>query len=694
MKISKKLEKLKQQVDDLLAPVSLDVTLEVIANYLEIEYSKHKNTEQWVEDVSQINTSNEVVRRSMYFVPLNGPLNELLKTKIRAGKSNCDEISGELQKIHIEESFRISGMIRWLTASEALISKYNWKEEQTSNGIHVMPSNEYAENAIIDFCRDTETFHLFGGMGSNMRKVARMENAQSPNIDFEQLLAEEKTLYPENLMPEGDESITESTVKALAGSPMYHRYVRENELEFYEFLAPGLDQSNEKIMLKVPEGEVDVKDAINVMVLLSQMARLQVAQIDRYVMGIMKRAQEEALRAFPEANLYAMFRARAMRNESPERIAMVKHLQDSQEVLNAQAYQSEYVEKHLRRLKTLSSYKIEELGAWIADALNMSRDKVISTFSILDFVRSAKGENALMSFQALFCIKKKIYWLPNALAYTSPAEMIFNTMISQDLLKEDHQLSRITERAVYTWFKGAGFKIFAEDDDHKYYDDKDKLLGDFDAMAYKDGHLYHFEIKLTHTRNDLMDKMSYKQGKFSKARKQLSQGRAYISSHKAAIAKRLGLDPGEQINEYNFHSYVVSNSFDFDKQRIHKYLKFSLRELYVALHEAGHLMCVDEGQILKHSFLRIKHLLKVPIPPAWQEWIDMKVNLPSTEEHLVRNFTTFHLTELKEQLTFRSTHPLWAVENNWYTVRDQLPIDPIRHFVHNIDGQEWVLPEI
>ena len=138
----------------------------------------------------------------------------------------------------------------------------------------------------------------------------------------------------------------------------------------------------------------------------------------------------------------------------------------------------------------------------------------------------------------------------------------------------------------------------------------------------------------------------------------------------------------------------MSNSADFDKKKFGRYLKCSLKELFVVLNQADNLMCYDEEQYLRHLFFRIEHLLKVPIPQSLRNWLDRKANFPDEELETIQTFMLFHQKKLEEQLAYRSTHPLWAIESNWYTTREKIPIDPIRYFRFELDNDYVILPEV
>lgn len=646
MNIDKKLSELKKEAKGLLQPIPLRVFLEAIANRLETEYSEHKNLERWKEEVSGFYTSNEGERDALYLSWLMGPFNDLIHHKIATGDSKESQLSMQEQKHHLDQIFYLCAPIRWLTPASELTKKYGWELRQSDDVFEVRPSNQHAEKAVMDSIRDSKVFNLFGSMGRNIQKVNNYD-PHAPEDSFNRLIEEEKTFYPKDLFPAPGKTITEYEIQKLAESEVYRRLVETNMLDFYEFLAPGASRGADDIILKLPLGDLGVSDAIKIIVLICLMARIQVAQIDRYVMSVL----------------------RIHRN----------HRSD--------------IQKRLNDLGTLSSYNIEELATWIAKAIGMDVLTVKKTFSILDYVRGAKIKHAYLNFQTLFCVKGNIHWLPNSLAYTSTAELLFNTIIGQELVRNKQQISNITERAVLSWFRGAGFKVI-KDDDHEYGDQKGKPLGDFDALAYKNGHLYHLEIKLTYIRNNLIDKMKFKDSKVHKARKQLSQGRKYILENKDEISKRLGLKPNEEIIDDKFHSYLVSNSFDFDKQKIGGYLKFTLKELYIALYYASNLMFHNDEVLLRHQVLSFKHHLNAPLPAPFIDWYEGKENFPENCRGQFFNYQQFHIPKLKEALHFKSTHPLWAIDNNWYTLRDKLHIDPIRYFEFELDGQKISLPEV
>ena len=440
---------------------------------------------------------------------------------------------------------------------------------------------------------------------------------------------------------------------------------------------------------------IDAFEALKVLTLVSLMARLQVAQIDNYTMKAMKDSQDIALKKFPRADQYAQMQAQTMENWTVERQRLVDIFAEHPDVIAAQKYQEEYIKKKFGELQALSQYDIKQLSAWIGNALNLTPLVVENAFSVLDFLKNCRSKNirCSLNFQPIFIQKGIVSWFPNSLAYTSAAEILFNSILSLDLLVNNQQISNITENAVCDWFRKNDFKVL-DDENREYGKRNGKPISDFDALAYKDGHLYHLEIKLTHIRNDLLSKMSFSDSKLNKARKQLSAGRKYILENKEEIANRLGLNSKEEIDENKFHSYLVSNSVDFDKRRFGKYLKFSLLELYVAITGLDNLMCLDQEHFIKHLFSRFKYRLKAHFPSPIKQWFEEGIDFHEKDADQFHNFIKHHTPKLSEALNERSQHPLWSIEDNWYTLRDDLPIEPIDYFDLEFKDTTLTLPLI
>lgn len=678
MDLGKEIEKLQEEVNILVLGIPLRSLLQGIAHSLESAYAGHKKTENWATDVSKIHTRNENERRALFFSTLHGPLKELIQDKIRE-QSNLEEskLTSE-QRVKIARAIELCNIIGMVSNANAYVDNYGWRLASTESGYAMKPAGCSGKNRFMEHLKDAQTFQLFMGLGRNIRLLYHGEY--------------DGVLYPENLIPRPGETITCQTVNDLVDTEIYSNLLNSYLSDLYHNIMPGSSGYIEELHITIKDEKILLFDPLKVYVLLSLIARLQVAQIDVFVSDAFEMGQDLALKKYPEADLFAKLQALVMKGKLPLN-EKLKALSQSSEVNLAQDYQEEFINKQLGSLSYLSTFDIYELSQWISDSLKLKITTVRNSLSILDFVRSTneKRKEAHLNIQVLFLEQDKIHWLPNALAYTSPAELLLNTMLGQDLVSNQEIFNEITEKTILAWFKSAGFKVIDENK-KKYGGPDSQAKSEFDVLAYKKGHMYHLEVKQTIIRNDILKKISYAKSKFHKAKKQLKMGLEFIINNKQEIAERLGLERNEEISENKIHSYIVSNSYDFDKQRFGGYLKFSIPELFIAIHDQEQLLCSDEERYLRHSILRFTKLLGAPLPEEFKPWFERKAAFPEELSSQFKQYMSFHKDKLTEDLESKSTHPLWSLENHWYTMRDDVPIDPIRYYDVQLNGKVLSVP--
>tara|TARA_R100000697_G_C5448325_1_gene196945 strand:+ start:643 stop:921 length:279 start_codon:yes stop_codon:yes gene_type:complete len=90
--------------------------------------------------------------------------------------------------------------------------------------------------------------------------------------------------------------------------------------------------------------------------------------------------------------------------------------------------------------------------------------------------------------------------------------------------------------------------------------------------------------------------------------------------------------------------------------------------------------------------LRFEKQLKVPLPEPF--WYEGKANFTEAYESSVCQVSTILSEKAQGSPSVQINPPLWSIENNWYTLREDIHIDPIQYVRLRIDGYYVSLPEV
>jgi len=286
--------------------------------------------------------------------------------------------------------------------------------------------------------------------------------------------------------------------------------------------------------------------------------------------------------------------------------------------------------------KTVVSFKKEDLIDLISYGLK--KDKKVVSFLIELLTSVNAGTN--LNFQPILSIDETLFWYPNLLAYTSISELIFESLLEKGTIELSNIQSDISEEILSKSLERAGFKIINDKKDKSFIDFEGKN-GDFDALAYKNGTLLHFELKQSHKRNDPKKLKLLKSDFDKKGKNQIPRIQKYIidsTKNKERFIKDkkiknireiLQLSENEEIK--NIKSYLISNNFDFDRQEFNGFRKINILELIVLLTDTEFFLH-DFEDYLKINIKRINKAGK-PTPKIFLSWANREIS----NEDFVKN---------------------------------------------------------
>ena len=140
-------------------------------------------------------------------------------------------------------------------------------------------------------------------------------------------------------------------------------------------------------------------------------------------------------------------------------------------------------------------------------------------------------KNAYLPYQPFHSFGENIYWYPNLLAYTSISEIIYERLYKGKLINRHVVQSQLTE--VYLSKLLSDFNVIQDENDKDFWDTKNTKAGDFDALAYKNGFLIHFELKQSSKlKNEFGERNFFKTKLIEKANEQIPRTQKYINIYK------------------------------------------------------------------------------------------------------------------------------------------------------------------
>ncbi len=403
----------------------------------------------------------------------------------------------------------------------------------------------------------------------------------------------------------------------------------EEEVTLFKYLfCPGLKEAN----ISLVDGTIlPLKDVFRVTSILSMMSQEFIKKIDtEYKEGVeyySKRAPSNFL-----LNLQ-LKRCRGDRKKIEETLKKWPLAKEAQEEQRTIIWQSK---NKISNEYCLIQQEITPLVKGIHQVTGLAKDFIHKVLDIFTYQPNLAVNNTRTPFHK---IGDKLCWFPNLVAYNSFADNLVDALISRNMLSMHRLQTEVSEKSMNQAFALCGYKIIKREEDKIIKDDNGRPITDFDVLAYKNGHLFHFEIKLTNSRNSYSERFVWKKNVLSKAKKQLNKGRNYINNHPEKIREILDLEQNTPI--IKIHSFILSNSFLFDNELIGEYRKVSFSDVIGLLLNYEEAQMFESEDYLKYQIKQIIKEKPWQVPPSeFKKWangelhLDFKECLPRIQKYV------------------------------------------------------------
>lgn len=312
------------------------------------------------------------------------------------------------------------------------------------------------------------------------------------------------------------------------------------------------------------------------------------------------------------------------RRTAQKEIARLKNNRNALDKKIHELYQNKdfdgYIKKSIENINDaiddkicLQQYDRKELIEFIHLGLGFTHAQISEILELLTFQH---GDGFLL-YTPLIEVGDKLCWLPNSVGYNVLGETLAVLAVSSPEIEVHEAQTKLYESLLTNLFKQFGYKVIEHEKDKFLYDNKN-IISDFDTLAYKDGHIFHFEVKVTNFRQSPLAKEKWYNSKLEDAAsRQIPRQREYIKNNEKKIREILQLPTDAEIKE--IHSYIVSNASDYDDIEIKGYKKISISSLMILLLDLENLI-YDEIDYFREIILRINNLSGTLIPDFALKW--------------------------------------------------------------------------
>lgn len=322
-----------------------------------------------------------------------------------------------------------------------------------------------------------------------------------------------------------------------------------------------------------------------------------------------------------------------------KRQVLVEKLYASTVYKDYQRFLLSFAKKHTLRSSTLCHYEYKALIEDIHLATGVLKHNIKN---VIDLFMQISKNNVI--YQPLYRLGDNLFWIPSSVAYNNFMDDLFEIAIEGKLIDLHQFQTDYYELGLSKVFEKHGYKTIKKEEDKKLWGKTAKggrqLISDFDTLAYKDGVLFNFEIKLNskHRNSFFEKKLWYDRQLIKAANKQIPNQRKYILENPDKIAKILGLSKDEKIEE--IRSYIVSNTMDFDGELIEGKDENGSVKMYrkVNYHEIVYLLNHHESDLhlgedyLKLMLRRIDRKGKHRVSTHFKKWAYGEADLPNKKE--------------------------------------------------------------
>lgn len=322
-----------------------------------------------------------------------------------------------------------------------------------------------------------------------------------------------------------------------------------------------------------------------------------------------------------------------------KRQGLVEKLYASTVYKDYQRFLLDFAKKHTLRSSTLCHYEYNALINDINLATGVLKENIRNVINL--FIQDSKVN---IIYQPLYRLGDNLFWIPSSIAYNNFMDDLFEIAIEGKLINFHQFQTYYYELGLSKVFEKHGYKTIKKEADKKFYKKtakgRGRQISDFDTLAYKDGVLFNFEIKLNskHRNSFFEKKLWYNRQLIKAANKQIPNQRKYILENPDKIAKILGLSKDEKIEEVR--SYIVSNTTDFDGELIEGKDENRSAKMYrkVNYHEIVYLLNHHESDLhlgedyLKLMLRRIDRKGKHRVSTHFKKWAYGEADLPNKKE--------------------------------------------------------------
>ncbi len=646
---------------------SKEQLLQGAANFLEKRNTELKYNSHWMQKY------------------LNGQEN-YLETERQATYNTSAGIQFQyiLQKIYNNAPEQSAKGIQWnLDLEEQFavlfyeISQFNAVEDIIERHLYFNWSLEYVEENTIKTNPPSEQKE--GTFANDISNLSKGKTAFTDiEKEAEEALIKECMQAIENPQPHPDsywkympdnqnETQMKEFAQAMYVASIADYKVMQEMILFKKHYLPGIEELNGLILKD--GSKLPLKETFNVLSFLSALSREYISKIDKqYIEGV-NYFSHKAHR--PEEGFMIDFTALRNKGDS-ETIKQTIRESYSEKLHEEQQYIIWQSKNKIDKELCLIKQNYDELIKTIQWIYQYEADFIRKVIELFVFDSTVETGVTRLPF---FKIGESILWLPNMIAWTFWGENLIENLISKKMITIHQVQTQLFETSLKSVFKFFKFDIIENDSDKEFKNSDKKRIGDFDLLAHKNGHILHLQLKLTNTRNSFHQRFHWKKQALTKATAQLATGNEFIRNNPEQIRKILGLSINQEIK--SIHSFIVSNVFQFDHEKIGDNLKVSFYELIQILSDN------EKGLYSEEDYLRYKILdiieanQEIKTPVGFREWAERKQTL-DMQEHLpmLRNFVEYHRDKFWPDGT-RDVERLAQLlhENRLWKQIERIPVD-------------------
>lgn len=608
------------------------------ANHFEKDNAELKYNAAWAE--RHINGSHdylETERQTIYFSRVGICFQELLRRLYRkAPDADVMQVSWTLNTAEI--FLNVFHELQLFTELRDIVERhlfFNWKIELAGErAIAIQPGdNSKGKHPNDDFMIQMKSRILTDRIDA----IAEEKLLTGYLFNRDAILQGFGKYFPEDGNAEEWKSYHEATALDVKADYTVERELTLLMAKYFPFI------EEERVKeLELNDGTMlPLRDAMRVCAFIAQLSKLQLAKSYAEYTSAVEHYSRKAKFSY-DAFMLDRLAARAKGDVSKVFEAMKVHY--TAEVKEQQEYVIWQAKNRIPNDACLGEQKLAPLVKTIQWMSGLETSFIEKVFDLLTYDPDSETSVARTPF---FRIGDRILWLPNTMGCASSAENLMETLLANEKISIDKLQTEVYEDSLKKIFHSLDYYVISNDKDKIFKDNRGQHAGDFDLLAYRNGHLLHFQLKLTHIRDSYFSRYQWRQDQLKGAVTQLKKGNLLIKQEPSHIRKILGLTDDAPLD--NTHCFILSNSFHFDGETISDFPKISFWEVMFLLTGKEEELLADED-FLRYKILEIARLKPdQPIPVGYKEWAERKQPLNLEQElPMIRNFVRFFSGKLWE----------------------------------------------